>query len=352
MKKYILIILLILGFILPAKEVELKSYEKEASLDVFTKLSKILFRCHVIRTVKYELLNIGPMASIRMNFEKDGPFTQDEIRTFILQAMRELQTDFGNKQELKDGFQSKYIDTKNINLSLKIIPPKWIHTFLLSVKRSACLSKFGKVELSDGQIKYYSRSKLPFLRKLICVETIEQAYEDLTGSKWVLSEGCLVPFFPLRNSLLIEAIIGKTEFEVKKKYDVKLTAYSMKCPKDIEFIHPHFDIGKKMTEKEGRLLMLGCLNTLMNEIRHYEEIQTRLAKGFNENNIEIELFICPKDAETKHPELHKVHLKEGQCEYLSLRHNTLVCLNTLKKESLQEALSLVEDEKSRVEIHH
>ena len=341
MKKYILIVLLSLGFILPAKEVELKNYEKEASLDVFSKISQIIRTCYVIRTAKSELITIGSKPLVSMSFERDGPFTQDEIRTFLLHTVREIQTSFAEKQGLQSFLQGEDIDSKNMHLSLKIIPPKWIHTFFLPVERSLFLSNYGKVELFNGQIKYYSRSKLPFLRKLIDVETVEQAYEDLSGSKWVLSERKRVPPCPKENRLLIQAVLGKTEFEVRKKYDAKLTAYTIGGPKVVDFIHPHFDIGKKMTEKEGRLLMLGCLNTLMNEIRHYEEIQTRLAKGFNENNIEIELFICPKDAETKHPELHKVHLKEGQCEYLSLRHNKLVRLNTLKKESLQEAMSLV-----------
>ena len=339
MKRNILIALFYFSFALSARGVELESCEKEVFLDTFSKISQIIRTCYVIRTAKSELVTIGSKPLVSMSFERDGPFTQDEIRTFLLHTVREIQTSFAEKQGLQSFLQGEDIDSKNMHLSLKIIPPKWIHTFFLPVERSLFLSNYGKVELFNGQIKYYSRSKLPFLRKLIDVETVEQAYEDLSGSKWVLSERKRVPPCPKENRLLVQAVLGKTAFEVRKKYGIEFTAYTIGGPKVVDFIHPHFQLNKKIVEEEARFLVLGCLSILMDEVRLYDEIQPKLAKHFSENNIEVQLISYPGGRDASHPELHKVHLKGGEFKYYSLTQP--LRLNLLKKESLQEAMSLV-----------
>ncbi len=277
-------------------------------------------------------------SQITLKFRSESPMSQRTIRELMLHSARELQLNFARIPAHKN----ETLDLNRVHCLLKIEGTNQ-KRFLQSEKESEQESSaYCHASFEYGKLKYYTKKEFGFGKKLASEESWQKAFSLIGGDAKYLIKAKTVPAFPKDNRVLVQTFVAKARLFIAKKYHLKFQSYSIRCPQKIEKINLNFETPGAMTQNEGRLLIVSCLNDLMSHLKEYDEIQPQLVKGFNENNVAIELRSTLSPKETYYKEAYNISIVNGMVTYNKVQQDRLCHLEPIQKESLQEAISLVD----------
>ncbi len=328
-------------------------FENENVHDFLKEISTIMDGCYGIRTIQSSGCLQGKETHISLDFSADYIFSEMHAKKVILDTMREICIRLERSDGLSKLLPNGKFDPDKIQISIKITPKKH-HRMFPAVILLESIEKDSKegyrlvnyVEARDGKIEYYVRAnKFSSKRKFLSEETLEEAIADATGVNIENTEMLQIPPIPKRNVIHTEFIFQRTWAATKKKYGINPMTERRQCEDRIELLDTGYEVPKRVSKEESRDLLFLCINEMLNEIHIDDAIQPYLAEGFNENNLEVTLYLGGVGNKIVYPDIATVSYKNGKLSYRYDDPDREWHTKKWVTETFEEALSLVDKEK-------
>ncbi len=152
-------------------------------------------------------------------------------------------------------------------------------------------------------------------------------------------------------SFYIDKVTAKTAKELHKQYKIRAVAFGAAAMEEVECLDLHFQVDRKLSKDEIRLLLVNCVNEMVKNVHQCEGIQPYLLpEGFSEKNVEIVLFFKDGKNEIYYPDVRVAASYTGQLEFRTKIPEQEYGYHTDERESFQEAVAILESQGKRFEI--
>ncbi len=150
-----------------------------------------------------------------------------------------------------------------------------------------------------------------------------------------------------QKEIIENQMIAKTGKELENEKQLILSGFGGSSLKGYEHLAISFDYFNPLTIKKARKLILFTANRFLNNLNSNDVLKTLQTNQYEIQNIKIMIFCYMADkSSARPPNLGSIWLIKNKI-YYNLREEDL---KTIHKETYEEALKIVENEKSSKEI--
>lgn len=330
-----------------------KLHSDENMNDFLNDISWVMSGCYGLETIQSSGDLQKEEQFISFDFSADYIFSEAHAKRVVLDVMREINIRLQRSEELGESFPIARLDSSEMQITLKISPKKrhrifpaimFLDSIEKEIKEGSPSVNY--VEVQGGKIKYFGKpNKLSFKSKLLSTETLKEAIMDVTGQNAMAGDIFEIPPIPKNDVIHTEFIFRRTWVAVRKKYGIKPMSCRRRCADKIELLDTGYEVLDVISKEEARNTLFLCINEMLHEIHIDDAIQPYLAKGFNESNLEVTLYLGGVGNKVSYPDIGRVHYEKGKITYKSNDPNHEWRAKERVKETFEEALTLVDKEK-------